>query len=90
MEKISSPLPGRVAYVFEVKTMAAVAGGGTVWFEFSNGLSYWLLQDGSATARSAAAARAAAPERLRRTRHRGEGIVVWSLFPVRRAVKHML
>jgi hypothetical protein len=66
------------------------AGGGTIWFEFSNGLSYWLLQEGSARARRAAAARDALPECLRRARDRGESIVLRSLFPVRRAVKHML
>jgi hypothetical protein len=90
MAKISRPPPGRVAYVFDVKTMLAEAGGGAVWFEFSNGLSYWLLQEGRAKARTAAAARAVAPERLRPARNREESIASWSVFRARKAVKHML
>ena len=90
MAKRSRPPPGRVAYVLAVKTILAVRGGGIIWFEFSNGFGYWLLQEGRTRARIAAAARARAPEVVRSARVRPESIAHRSLFPARKPVKHML
>jgi hypothetical protein len=88
--KRSCPPPGCVAYVFAVKTILAAAGGGTIWFEFSNGFGYWVPQEAIATARVAPAARALAPELVRSARTFGGSIALRSLFSARKAVKHML
>jgi len=46
----------------------AAVGGGTIWFEFTKGFGYWVLQEAIAKAKLAPAARALAPELVRSAR----------------------
>jgi hypothetical protein len=90
MAKMSSPPPFCVAYVLAVNTIFAVAGGGVIWFEFSKGFGYWLLQEGRTRTRIAAADRARARRDSSSACTRRESIAFWSLFPARKPVKRML
>jgi len=68
----------------------AAVGGGTIWFEFSKGFGYWLLQEGRTRARIAATARARVRAAARSAHMGPESITHRSLFPARKPVKHML